>query len=74
MSDPVTEESRYASRKFILAVMALTMAFLLLLGDFIAAAGFLDLVKWTLGLYFTANVGQKAAQAIADAPTPTKEQ
>lgn len=52
-------ESRYASRKFLLVLIAI------LGGAALHLFGKLDpllveLVKWTLGLYFAANVGQKA--------------
>lgn len=52
-------ESRYSSRKFLLVLIAVFG------GAALQLVGKLDpllveLVKWTLGLYFAANVGQKA--------------
>jgi len=68
MSDPLTDEaSRYASRKWILAAATLVLVFLLMVSGLMTEAGFIDVVKWTLGLYFGANVGQKAATSIASA-------
>lgn len=59
----MTETTRYASRKFIVA--------LLILGIGTAMTWFtrltpelLDLLKWTAGLYFGFNVSQKAAEWI----------
>jgi hypothetical protein len=55
-------ETRYASRKWILAAVVVVAAILLRFGDLISPEVFLELVKWTLALYFGANVVQKAAE------------
>lgn len=60
-------ETRFASRKWILAAVVTVAAILLFIGGMLTEAAFLDLVKWTLGLYFGANVVQKAASYAADA-------
>lgn len=52
-------ESRYASRKFLLVLIAIFGgAALQLMGKLDPLL--VELVKWVLGLYFAANVGQKA--------------
>ncbi|CAN7467344.1 hypothetical protein LJR175_003116 [Variovorax sp. LjRoot175] len=59
------EESRYASRKWILAMLIVVAAILLLLGEFIKEVAFVDLVKWVAGLYFGFNVTQKGFEWLA---------
>lgn len=54
------EDSRYASRKFILASAAFVACFGVFLGGLITPEQWLGQVTWVLGLYFSANVLQKA--------------
>ena len=57
-------DSRYASRKFVIALL------MLVIGVGMTYLGMLtpqlvDLLKWTGGLYFGFNVTQKAAEWVA---------
>ena len=59
------QESRYASRKFLLVLLVLV------LGTALAVTGHLtpllvDLMKWITGLYLGFNVSQKAAEWVAN--------
>jgi len=58
------EERRYASRKFLIAVVlvAATMA-LFVLGR-IDAVLWADVTKWIVGLYYAGNVGTWLTEAI----------
>ncbi|RZL86578.1 MAG: hypothetical protein EOP82_29435 [Variovorax sp.] len=62
-------ESRYASRKWILAAVVVVAAIALRISDLLSEALSIDLLKWTLGLYFTANVAQRVGAYAADAHT-----
>lgn len=53
-------ESKYLSRKFILVVAAFLVFTGLLLAGKIDQGGYVTLVLFALGAYFTANVTQKA--------------
>ena len=53
-------DRRYASRKFILAAFALLAGTSLLVARFITSDQWMTLMPMVLGLYFTANVTQKA--------------
>ena len=68
MSEAVTdtprEASRYASRKFVLTVAVLMLAALYRELGVLSEAGWVDLTKWTLGLYFAGNVGTWVADAM----------
>lgn len=55
------EDSRYASRKFILASAAFLAGTSLLVAGLISSEQWMTLTPIVLGLYFTANVAQKAA-------------
>lgn len=58
------EASRYASRKFLLATAGLIATNALLLHGKIDAATWLEATRWTLGLYFGANVATWAADLL----------
>ncbi|CAN7536386.1 hypothetical protein LJR130_003769 [Variovorax sp. LjRoot130] len=55
-------------------MLIVVAAILLLLGEFIKEAAFVDLVKWVAGLYFGFNVVQKGAEWLALAFTPVDKQ
>lgn len=59
--------SRYASRKFLLAAATLLIATGLLIGGGLHSAEWVDMVRWTLGLYMAGNVG---ATAVGRPSTP----
>jgi len=50
-------DTRYASRKFILAAFVLLAALGLLISNVIDPATWASVSTWVLGLYFTGNVG-----------------
>jgi len=50
---------RFASRKFLLVLLALAIGVGLRMNNMLDAQ-IVDLMKWALGLYFGFNVGQKA--------------
>lgn len=50
-------ETRYASRKFILAGFVLAASLGLLIGEVIDPATWASVSTWVLGLHFTGNVG-----------------
>lgn len=52
-------ESRYASRKFLLVLIVIFGGAALRAFDMLDPL-LVELAKWALGLYFAANVGQKA--------------
>jgi hypothetical protein len=54
--------TRYASRKFLLALLVAIACIVMRSLDLLDQPQFVDLLKWTLGLYFGANVVQKAAE------------
>lgn len=54
-------DSKYLSRKFILAAAAFVIFTGLLLAGKIDQGGYVTLSMFALGAYFTANVAQKAA-------------
>lgn len=54
------EDSRYASRKFLLAAAAFLAGLGVFLGGLITPDQWLGQVTWILGLYMGANVIQKA--------------
>ncbi len=62
------ETTRYASRKFLLTVVVLVAATTLLAIDMISDQLWSDTVKWTLGLYFGANVLSWATDALKGRP------
>jgi hypothetical protein len=53
-------DAKYASRKFLLAVLVLLAAGAARVFGLLEPELAVDLVKWTLGLYFGANVGASA--------------
>lgn len=57
-------DTRFASRKFILAAFLLLATLGLLIGKVIDAATWASTSTWVLGLYFTGNVGASAVQRI----------
>lgn len=58
-------DTRYASRKFILACFAMLAALGLLLGGIIDADTWSGLCTWVLGLYMTGNVGAAFVAKVA---------
>jgi uncharacterized protein YdbL (DUF1318 family) len=58
---------RYTSRKLLLAVALVALATWLLLAHAIDQAMWWNVVQLALGGYLAANVGQKAAEGLADA-------
>ena len=57
-------DTRYASRKFILAAFVLLAALGLLIGKVIDADTWASVSTWVLGLYFTGNVGAALVQKV----------
>lgn len=53
---PAATDTRYASRKFILAAAVLLAGFAGRVLGLLTPELCVDLAKWTLGLYFTGNV------------------
>ena len=70
----MTEYSKYASRKWQITVFIL-LATLALFGftEKLSEAGFVDLTKWVVGLYFGFNVAQKGLEWLAPNLMPTEE-
>lgn len=60
-------DTRYASRKFLLAVAAFLAACGFLLSGQIDAAQWIGFVEWIVGLYMAGNVGDTAAERIGTA-------
>jgi hypothetical protein len=67
------ETSRYASRKWQITVVLLIAFLTLFTIQRLTEAGFVELVKWTVGLYFGFNVTQKAVEWVAGALGTKKE-
>jgi hypothetical protein len=59
----MNNDRRYASRKFLLALLVLITGGTFRVLGYIDAAAWVDLTKWTLGLYFVGNVGTWAVDA-----------
>ena len=57
-------DKRYASRKFLLALLAFLAACGFLLGGRIDAAQWINFVEWIVGLYMAGNVGDTAAEKL----------
>lgn len=55
------QESRYASRKFLLAILMVVVGVGMTLHGSLTQQ-LVDLMKWTAGMYFGLNVTQKAAE------------
>lgn len=51
--------SRYASRKFLIALAVLGVTTVALFDDLVGEETFKSIAVWVLGLYGAANVGQK---------------
>jgi hypothetical protein len=62
--EEVMEDRRFASRKFLLTVAVLGLAAVYRELDMLSEAGWVDLTKWALGLYFGANVGTWAVDLL----------
>lgn len=58
------ETTRYASRKWLLALLVILVGVAMSWFDKLAPQ-LVDLLKWTAGLYFGFNVSQKAAEWVA---------
>jgi type IV secretory pathway VirB2 component (pilin) len=56
--------TRYASRKFLLAVAAFLAACAFLLAGKLDAAQWIGFVEWIVGLYMAGNVGDTVAEGI----------
>lgn len=58
----MSDLTKYASRKWI-ATAVVVLACMGLFGlNRLSETAFVELLKWTLGLYFAANVAQKATE------------
>jgi hypothetical protein len=68
----VRAESRYASRKWLFALLLVAVAVGMELADKLSPT-LADFLKWIAGLYFGFNVGQQAASWIATALSTKKE-
>lgn len=67
MGDPTEDSratSRYASRKFLLTTAVLIAAVGLLLHGKIDAPTWLEITRWTIGIYCCANVGTVAVDMV----------
>lgn len=53
------DDSRFASRKFILTAFAVLSPIALVMTHHIDATIYADITKWVIGLYFTGNVVEK---------------
>lgn len=60
MTEATISDSKFASRKYILAAIALLSVILLFAFQRLSEAGFTSSMTWILGLYLGANVAQKA--------------
>lgn len=58
-------DKRFASRKFLLALLAFLAGCGFLLGGRIDAAQWVSFVQWIVGLYMAGNVGDTAAEKLA---------
>lgn len=58
-------DSRYASRKFILACFVLLAALGLVLGDVLDAGQWMSISTWVLGLYYTGNIAERVTRSAA---------
>lgn len=56
----MNDDTRYASRKFILASAAFVVAVPLLAFDLITSEQWVSFTTWIVGLYLAANVGDQA--------------
>ena len=63
-ADTAAGASRYASRKFLLTVAVLVVGAIYRETGALSQELWVDLTKWTLGLYFGANVGTWLTDAI----------
>lgn len=72
MSDPVTESSRYASRKFAMGLLVLAIGAGLDANKLLSPL-LVELMKWTFAIYCGFNVTQKAAEWLADAISTKKD-
>lgn len=59
------ETSRFASRKFILAVLVIVIGVAMTLEGKFSGDHLVDLLKWIAGLYFGFNVTAKASEWLA---------
>jgi hypothetical protein len=64
MADELVSERRYSSRKFLMACSIIVAGHIALGLDAINSAEWLDLMKWTAGLYFAGNVGTWLTDAL----------
>ena len=62
MTETSIADSRFASRKYILAAVALLSVILLFAFQRLTEAAFTSTLTWILGLYLGANVAQKATE------------
>lgn len=67
--NPTKAETRYASRKWRLALLVVAVAVGMELAGKLTPA-LSDLLKWTLGLYCGFNVGQKGVEWLAEKVAP----
>ena len=64
MADELVSERRYSSRKFLMACSIIVAGHIALGLAAINSAEWLDLMKWTAGLYFAGNVGTWLTDAL----------
>lgn len=61
---PSAADRRYASRKFLLALLVLLAGGAFRVLGYVDPAAWVELTKWTLGLYCAGNVGAWAVDAV----------
>lgn len=57
----MSDDSRFASRKFLLAMLAMVLAAVWLGLGLIDSEQWVDATKWVVGLYFAGNIGATIA-------------
>lgn len=60
----MTDDRRYASRKFLLACVLILVCTWLLLIESLTAPMWADMIKWLFGLYCAGNVGSSLADIL----------
>lgn len=58
------EDSKFSSRKFILAVVASLSPIALLVTGHIHPAEYVEITKWVIGLYIAGNVAEKSTLVV----------
>ena len=60
----MSEDRKFASRKFAMAMLLAVAALVLLVLEFIKPEVWADVTKWIVGLYMAGNVGASVADGI----------